>query len=361
MNATERMTLRRISFAQGCRARRILKIMDPIVFEDGAICLSEIRKSSERIRGVAKLTPVLTCESLDRLSDLLLFFKCEVFQKTGSFKVRGAFNAISQVPNSIKCVVAHSSGNHAAAVAYAAESLGISSTIVVPTTTPKIKQDAIASYGGTVILCDPTMEAREAETKRIQDTTGAAFIPPFNHPHVICGQGTIALEFLEQCTLDAIIVPISGGGMISGIAVAAKSINPSIKIFAAEPCGRDGRGADADASLKAKEIVKLEKCDTICDGLQARLGNITFPIIMDLVDGVLVVTEDDIVNAMRLCYERLKIVVEPSGAAGLAAAMKFKSTDLYHNHPVERVGVVLCGGNVDINGKIPGFWDAWLK
>ena len=336
--------------------------MSAISYEDGAISLAAIQAASVVLRKSAHHTPVLTSTALDALAGLELHFKCEVFQKTGSFKFRGAYNAVSTLPPDAKAVVTHSSGNHAAAVALAAQLRGIPAHIVVPSNTPRIKRSAVASYGGRLVVCEPTMEAREAACAALQRDTGATFIPPFNSAAVICGQGTIGLELMQQVHgLDAIVVPISGGGMCSGIAVAAKSLCPGIKIIAAEPSGRNA-AADVAAAKAAGHLVPLPKPDTICDGLQARLGSITWPIIRDLVDEVVVVTEEQVAAAMRLCYERLKVVVEPSGAAGLAAALALKSGsggDRFAG--CERVGVILCGGNVDLDEHVPLFWESWAQ
>ncbi len=248
-----------------------------------------------------------------------------------------------------------------AAISPAAKLHNIPAHIVVPRNTPKIKQDAVKSYGGNLILCEPTIDAREAACDDVQaENPGAVFIPPYNHSWVICGQGTIGLEFMQQTAgLDAIVVPVSGGGMISGIAVAAKSLNPSIKIIAAEPSGSN-LIADVAACKLAHELIQFEKTETICDGLQARLGSITWPIVRDLVDEVVIVSEQDVVEAMKLCYERLKVVVEPSGAAGVAAVLKLKQQNPECAANLQKVGVILCGGNVDFDGKFPGFWNNWL-
>jgi serine racemase len=377
-------------------------MVDPISYENGTISLAAIKAASNRIKGHAVVTPVLKCSALDEKTGFEVYFKCEVFQKTGSFKFRGAFNAISWLVSSMAehnaaaenpsssssfpSVVTHSSGNHAAAIALAAKMHRIPAHIVVPSNTPRIKQEAVKSYSGNLILCEPTIEAREAGCAAVQaEHEGASFIPPYNHPWVICGQGTIGLEFLQQVAsldlsspaaaaaaaaaaattqknfsqLDAIIVPVSGGGMISGIAVAAKSLNPSIKIVAAEPCGTNN-APDVASSIAAGKLVHCPKPDTICDGLQARLGSITWPIVRDLVDAVVIVTEEQVVEAMQLCFERLKVVVEPSGAAGLAAALQFKQQNPKLAAEVKKVGVILCGGNIDFDGKVPGFWNRWL-
>jgi len=344
-------------------------MVDHIEYLDGEISLTQIKAAAERLKGHANQTPVLTCSALDKMAGFQLLLKAEIFQKTGSFKFRGAYNAVSAL---VACgnrnaadkdvsVVTHSSGNHAAAVALAATLHGIEAHIIVPSNTPQVKKNAIEEYGGKLVFCEPTIDAREEACKKVQEITGATFIPPYNHPDVICGQGTIGLEFMEQVEgLDAIVVPISGGGMTSGIAIVAKSMNPNIKIIAAEPCGKDGLCADVAASKALGALVSdLPKPDTICDGLQARLMDITWAIVDDLVDLVEVVTEEQVVEAMQLCYERVKVVVEPSGAAGLAAALSIGRRGK-GNGQLNKVGVILCGGNVDLNGQVPGFWHAWL-
>lgn len=255
-------------------------------------------------------------------------------------------------------VVTHSSGNHAAALALAAKLRNIPAHIVVPSNTPKCKVDAVRASGGTLYFCQPSMDAREAMCGQIQRQTGATFIPPYNHSAVMSGQGTIALELLQQVPdLDCIIVPVSGGGMISGIAVTAAALQPGIKVVAAEPVGTNN-AADVARAKEAGCPVACDKPSTIADGLQGRLGDLTWPIVRDLVAGVVTVTEEEIVAAMRLVFERLKVVVEPSGAVGLAAALseRFKSSEQYAG--CHRVGIILCGGNVDLAAK--GLWDSWL-
>ncbi|CAL5225445.1 g8263 [Coccomyxa viridis] len=252
-----------------------------------------------------------------------------------------------------KGVVVHSSGNHAAAVALAAKIHSIPAHIVLPTDAPQCKVDAIRGYGGIITPCAPTMEARESTAAEVEQRTGAAFIPPYNYGPTICGQGTIALEFLQQVPdLDALIVPVSGGGMISGIAVAAKGLKPEIAIIAAEPTGTNG-AADTLTSKQAGELVQCERPKTLADGLRGRMGDLTWPIIRDFVDDVIAVSEEQIIDAMQLCFERMKLVVEPSGAVGLAAAL----TDTFRNHSRfqgKRIGIVLCGGNVDLSAL--GLW-----
>ncbi|KAL4452087.1 hypothetical protein ABPG75_007749 [Micractinium tetrahymenae] len=325
-----------------------------------AVSLEDVRAAATRIEGKVHRTPVLTSSTLDALSGLSLHFKAEVFQKCGAFKARGAVNAVFSLNPSEAAggVVTHSSGNHGAALAFAARLRGIPAAVVVPSNTPEIKRAAIRGYGVEPVVCAPTIDAREAACRDIQAQTGATFVPPYNHPAVIAGQGTIALEFLEQAPgLEAIIVPVSGGGMISGIAVAAKALKPGIKMIAAEPTGRND-AADVAAAKAAGELVQLPKPATICDGLEARLGSLTWPIVRDRVDDVVTVSEEEVVAAMQLVMERMKVVVEPSGAAGVAAAL---SSQLRSRHPqLRHVGVILCGGNIDFKASVPDFWQRWV-
>lgn len=325
--------------------------------------LSDIQEAAERIReggsaagaGGACVTPVITSSTLDRLAERQLFFKAEVFQRTGAFKVRGALNAVLSLSEAEAAhgVCTHSSGNHAAALSYAARLRGVPAHIVVPSNTPQIKRAAVESYGGRLVVCEPTIDAREAACRRVQEATGATYVPPYNDALVIAGQGTIALELLDQVPqLDAMIVPVSGGGMLSGVAIAAKALKPGITVLAAEPCGRSGVAADVAACKARGELVRLDKPETICDGLEARLGELTWPIVRDLVDGVVVITEEEVVDAMQLCFERMKVVVEPSGAAGLAATLALTRSPAYAH--LKNVGVILCGGNLDFAAR--GFW-----
>lgn len=312
-----------------------------------AASLASIQEAQERIRPFIHITPVLTCSSLNQQASRQLYFKCELFQKGGAFKFRGASNAIlSLSPEAAsKGVLTHSSGNHAAALALAAKMQGYPAYIVMPKDAPKCKIENVKRYGGKIIFCEPNIESREETALNVQQQTGAVMIHPFNDGRIISGQGTIALEFLQQVPkLNAIIVPISGGGLISGIALAAKSIKPSIKIFAAEPKGAD----DAAQSKAAGRLITLSHTNTIADGLRAWLGTLTWPIVHDMVDEVITVEEDEIVAAMRMCYERLKVVVEPSGAVGLAAALSERFQCEATRPNCEHVGIVLSGGNVDL-------------
>ncbi|CAN1778008.1 Serine racemase [Linum perenne] len=315
--------------------------------EKYAADISSIREAHSRIKPFIHRTPVLTSESLNDLCGRKLYFKCECFQKGGAFKFRGACNAIYSLGDeqAAKGVVTHSSGNHAAALALAAKLRGIPSYIVIPKNAPECKVENVLRYGGQVIRCESTMQARADTASKVMEETGALLVHPFNDGRIISGQGTIALELLEQVThLDTLVVPISGGGLISGVALAAKSINPSLKVFAAEPKGAN----DSALSKAAGQIVTLPQTDTIADGLRAFLGDLTWPILRDLVDDVIVVDDNEIIDAMKLCYEILKVAVEPSGAIGLAAVLSSN----FHEHPswkdCNHIGIILSGGNVDL-------------
>ena len=308
--------------------------------------LATIRAAQRRIEPFIHRTPVLTSAAMDAVSGRSLWFKCELLQKTGSFKFRGATNAVRMLEDgaAAKGVVTHSSGNHAQALALAARMRGIPAFVVMPSNSAEIKKAAVRGYGATVIECEPTLEARESTAARVIAETGGAMVPPYNHPNVIAGQGTIALELLDECPqLDAIIVPLGGGGLISGIAIAAKALKPSIKIIGAEP----ELAGDAAASKREGSIQPAMKPVTIADGLRTALGPLTFPVVRDLVDEIVLVPEADIVASMRFAWERMKITIEPSAAVGVAVA----SGAWMHareNDALRQVGVVLCGGNVDL-------------
>ncbi|KAL6757800.1 serine/threonine dehydratase [Haematococcus lacustris] len=344
--------------------------MDAPVCSHPSYCasLETVRDAHVRIRDHIHRTPVFTSSQLDRLTGCQLFFKCENLQKTGAFKYRGACNAVMQLTadEAAHGVVTHSSGNHAAALALAAKVRGIPAFIVLPRDTPAVKVEAIQGYGGRITLCDPGMDNREAACAQLQAQTGAVFIPPYNHAGIISGQGTLALELLEQVPdLDAVVVPVSGGGMISGVAVAVRGLQPRMKVIAAEPCGLQGTAADVAQCKAAGQLVPCEMPHTIADGLRGRLGDLTWPIVRDCVDVCVPVSESDIVTAMRLVFERLKLVVEPSGAAGLAAVLRWtqaardspSGSDWSELANCKRVGIILCGGNVDLAAK--GLWEQW--
>ena len=313
--------------------------------------LAAIREAAGRIVPYAHRTPVLTCATLDRMAGRRLFFKCENFQKVGAFKFRGACNAVMSLARSeaARGVVTHSSGNHAQALALAARIRGIPAHIVMPSTSRPIKKRAVEDYGGVLHLCEPTLEAREITAEQVAGDTGATFIHPYDDPRVMAGQGTTALELMEQVPgLDAIVVPVGGGGLTSGVTLAARELDSAVRVFAAEPLGAD----DAARSKAAGRLIPQTAPDTLCDGLLTSLGEHTWPVIRDLVETVFNVADESIVSAMRLVWERMKILIEPSSAVTLAVALDpgFRAIE-----GVERVGVVFSGGNVDLD-HLP--WDA---
>jgi threonine dehydratase len=306
--------------------------------------LDDIRAAAERIRPFIHRTPVLTCAALDDMAGAQLFFKCENLQKGGAFKARGATNAIFSLTEeeAQRGVATHSSGNHAAALALAAKRRGIPAHVVMPRTAPTVKRSAVAASGANIIECEPTLEAREAALAIVLKETGAIFVPPYNDARVIAGQGTAMLELLEQAPdLDVVIAPVGGGGLLSGTAIAAKALKPGIKVFGAEPAAAD----DAYRSLQAGQILPSLNPQTIADGLRTSLGELTFAAIRAHADGILTVSEEGIIQAMRSLWERVKIVVEPSGAVPLAAALEHAPM-----FAGRRVGVILSGGNVDLDG-----------
>jgi threonine dehydratase len=309
--------------------------------------LAAIEEARERIRDHVHQTPVITCQALDALSGRQLFFKCENLQKVGAFKFRGATNAILSLTEeqAANGVVTHSSGNHAQAVALAARSRGIAAHIVMPSNAPAIKRAAVEGYGARVIACEPTLAARESTAAKVISETGASFIHPYNDQRVIAGQGTTALELLEEVPgLDAIITPVGGGGLISGVSIACRELAPGIKILGAEPTGAD----DAARSMEAGELIPQQAPSTIADGLLTSLGDLTWPIIRDHVERIVRVDDTAIIAAMQLFWQRAKLVIEPSAATALAAVLGDSLDDL----PLQRVGVILSGGNVDLE-KLP--------
>jgi threonine dehydratase len=270
-----------------------------------------------------------------------LFFKCENFQKAGAFKFRGTCNAVFSLSGEEASggVVTHSSGNHAAALALAAGKREITARIVMPCNAPSVKVDAVRTYGGIITFCEPTLASRESTAEQVVKETGATFIHPYNDYRIIAGQATAALELIEETPdLDFILAPVGGGGLLSGTAIAAKALNPEIKVIGCEPKNAD----DAYRSMKAGRIIPSENPDTIADGLKTSLGDKTFPIIRDLVDGILLAAEEEIVISMRHILERMKIVAEPSAAVPLAVLL---SNQL--NVADKKVGVILSGGNMD--------------
>jgi threonine dehydratase len=304
--------------------------------------LQTIRQAHERIRSVTHRTPVMTSRSFDAAAGVRTAFKCENLQRGGAFKIRGASNFLLSIPeaNLPRGVVAFSSGNHAQAVAIAARDLGISATIVMPSDAPRLKMEATRGYGATVIVYDRLRENREEIARRVAGESGATVVPPFDHEWIIAGQGTAALELLDEVSdLDAILVPVGGGGLISGCSIAAKSLNPSIRVIGVEPAD----GNDTFLSRKKGERVEIPAPSTIADGLRApKPGVITFPIVQQMVDDIVLVTDDEIRAAVKFLLTRMKILVEPSGAVGAAAL-------LYGRVPgVRKAGAILSGGNADL-------------
>ena len=317
-----------------------------------SITPADVAAAADRIAGIARRTPVMTCGTLDEMAGRKLFFKCENFQKVGAFKFRGAFNAVSQLHDdeASRGVVTHSSGNHAQALALAAKMRGVPAFIVMPTSASPVKRVAVESYGAEVILCEPTLEARETTAAEVQQRTEATFIHPYDHPHIIAGQGTAMLELLEQSRelgagLDAIIAPVGGGGLLSGTCITASGSNPRPRVFAAEPLGAD----DAARSFAAGELIPQTGPDTIADGLLTSLGDLTWPIIRDHVERIFTVSDKQIVEAMRLLWERAKLLIEPSSAVVLAAVL---SDSFRKVEGAKTLGLILSGGNVSLD-KLP--------
>jgi threonine dehydratase len=301
-----------------------------------------VREAAHRIRPLAQRTPIFTSHGASTLTGKQLFFKCENFQHGGAFKIRGASNMVlSLSPETIaRGVVAFSSGNHAQATAIAARHVGAKATIVMPLDAPRCKVEPTRALGATIITYDRLRENREVIAARILEESGATLVPPYDHPLIIAGQGTAALELLEDHPdLEALVVCVGGGGLISGCATIAKSINPDIRIFGVEP----ELANDTWQSFRKGERVEIPPSQTIADGLRSPSpGKLTFPIIQQLVEDILLVSEDEIRQAVQFCFTRMKMVVEPSGAVSVAAA-------LFHKLPkdVKRVGLIVSGGNMD--------------
>ena len=311
-----------------------------------SVTLNDIQQAAERIAPYAHRTPVITNESLNQLVGAHVFLKCENIQKVGAFKFRGASNAVWSLSDeeSKNGVCTHSSGNHAQALALAAKMRGIPAFIVMPNNAPQVKKDAVAGYGGQITFCEPTLDARESTLDRIRLDTGANVVHPYNDERVIAGQGTAAIELLDQVPdLDVIIAPVGGGGLLSGTSIAAKGIKTSIRVIAAEPEMAD----DAYRSMKETKIIPSNNPKTIADGLLTSLGTLTFPIIQQNVEQIVTVSEQGIIDSMKFIWERAKIIIEPS-AATVVSVLWEKKIDLSGL----KVGVILSGGNVDLN-KLP--------
>lgn len=303
----------------------------------------QLQECHERIKPFIHNTPVLTSRLIDQMVGASVFFKCENFQRMGAFKMRGAANAIMQLPKALqqKGVVTHSSGNFAQALSLAAQSLGVKAFIVMPKNAPQVKKNAVKGYGGIVVECESTLEAREKEAQKIEEEQGATFIHPSNDDTVILGQGTACKELLEEHSeLDYVFTPVGGGGLIAGTALAAHYFGNSCKVIGGEPLEAD----DAYRSLKSGTIETNISTNTVADGLRTHLGDINFPIVQRYVDHITRVTEDEIVAAMQILWERLKIVCEPSSAVAFAATLKEK--ELLKG---KKIGIIISGGNVDVN------------
>ncbi|MEP4145780.1 MAG: pyridoxal-phosphate dependent enzyme [Halioglobus sp.] len=311
--------------------------------ERAAPVLEDVQQAWRRISPHLHRTPVMSSHLLDELTGAKLFFKCEHLQKAGSFKARGATNAVLGLDDDEAAagVATHSSGNHGAALAMAARARQIPAHIVMPSNAPNVKKEAVAAYGGLIIECEPTLAAREATVAAVVGQTGAQEVHPYKDPRIIAGQGTVLLELLEQVEdLDVLVVPVGGGGLLAGTALAAKAINPKIEVVAVEPEGAD----DAFRSFGLGELQPQTNPQTIADGLRAGLGELNFDIIRKHVDTILTVSDTLIVEAMQLQWTRMKQVIEPSGAVSFAGVLE---------HPERfrrrRVGVVVSGGNVDLD------------
>lgn len=309
----------------------------------------DVIAAHERIRPYIHRTPVLTSTYLNEITGAQLFFKCENFQKAGAFKVRGACNAVFGLSDEMaaKGVATHSSGNHALSLSYAAGRRGIPCHVVMPRTAPEAKKAAVRGYGGEITECEPSTSSREAVFAEVQARTGAEFVHPYNDPRVIAGQGTCSRELLEQVeVLDAVIAPIGGGGMVSGTCLTLSAVAPHVEIYAAEPEQAD----DAYRSFKAGHIIADDAPVTVADGLKVPLKELTWHFVRTYVTDILTASEQEIIDAMKLTWQRMKIVMEPSCAVPLATILKYP--DVFAG---KRVGVIVTGGNVDLD-KLP-----WIK
>jgi len=308
-----------------------------------AVTYDDVARAHERIKPFAKRTPVLTSSTIDALTGAKVHFKCENFQRMGAFKFRGAYNALSQLSDEQKRkgVVAFSSGNHAQAVALAGKLLGIRATIVMPTDAPKVKLEATRGYGAEVITYDAHNEDRQKIAERLAAERGLSLIPPFDHPHIAAGQGTTAKELIEETgPLDILMVPCGGGGLLSGCAVAAKHLSPRCRVIGVEPAAGD----DGARSFRSKTLQTINVPDTIADGARTTsLGKITFPLILNYVDDFLTVTDEELLKTMFFLWERMKMLVEPTGALAACALLEKKL-----DAKGKKVGVVISGGNVDL-------------
>lgn len=308
--------------------------------------INDVYSAAELIKPFVNRTPVMTSKTLNKMLNCELFFKCENFQKVGAFKFRGACNAIFSLSDELaeKGVATHSSGNHAQALALAASMRNMPAYIVMPSNSPIVKKSAVEGYGAKITYCEPTLQARELTLNAVVKNTGAVFIHPYNNFKVIAGQGTAALELIEFVKdLDFIITPVGGGGLLSGTLTTVSSISPKTKVIAAEPEGAD----DAYRSMQSRKIQPSINPKTICDGLLTSLGDLTFEIIRKYIYQIITVPDDVTIKAMKLIWERMKIIVEPSSA--IVLGLIFKNKEMFRN---KKIGLILSGGNVDLN-KLP--------
>ncbi len=312
--------------------------------------LQDIREAHKRIKHAIVKTPVMTSTTIDKMTGCFVYFKCENFQRVGAFKFRGATNALILLLDDEreKGVITHSSGNHAQALSLAASMEGIPCTIVMPSNSPSVKIEATRDYGADIVLCEPTLESRESTAQALIDKHGYTLVHPYNNPTVIAGAGTAALELIEEVgTLDYVFTPVGGGGLLSGTSIATKGLCPDAKVIAVEPKNAD----DAYRSFKSGELLPSIDPKTIADGLRTSLSELTFSIIREYVDDIITVEEKEILNAMRLHWERMKMIVEPSGAVPLAGLLNLRD----RIQPESRIGVIISGGNVDLDTFFTGF------
>lgn len=303
---------------------------------------AEIQKAHQLVKTYIHRTPVLTSQTLNKITGCQLYFKCENFQKAGAFKFRGATNAVFSLEKeeAQRGVLTHSSGNHAGALSLAASLRNIPAYIVMPKNAPEVKKIAVKTYGGIITECEPTLEDREKTAEKVRKRCGASLVHPYNNEKIIAGQATATVELLEDVNnLDIILAPVGGGGLLSGTAIAATSLNPNITVYGCEPKNAD----DAFQSFHVGKIIPVKNPNTIADGLRTSLGDKTFPIIKKLVKDILLVSEEEIVKAMRLIWERMKIIVEPSAVVPFAAVLRHQN-----EWSGKRIGLILSGGNVDV-------------
>ncbi len=313
-----------------------------------AVDFDDVARALERLAGHAKRTPVLTSRTVDVRTGAQVFFKCETFQRMGAFKFRGAFNALAQLSpeERRRGVVAFSSGNHAQAVALAGRELGVPAVIVMPSDAPPVKLEATRGYGGEVVTYERGKEPREAIAARLAEARGLTVIPPYDHPHIVAGQGTAGMELFEDTgPLDMLLVPCGGGGLISGCAIAAHRMSPNCRVIGVEPAAGD----DAARSFRSRTLQTVDNPQTIADGARTpSLGRVTFPLVLHYVSDIVTVTDEQLIASMFYLWERMKVVVEPTGALGASALL---DGGLSAKHPTRglKIGVILSGGNVDLD------------